>query len=41
MTIAAFDVRAQKAVRSLGFKAVSRFTASTNGRDYDIFTGPA
>lgn len=41
MTIAVFNARAQKVVRSLGFDAVSRFTASTNGRDYDIFTGPA
>jgi hypothetical protein len=41
MTIAAFNVRAQNVVRSLGFQAVSRFPASTDGRDYDIFTGPA
>jgi ribosomal-protein-alanine N-acetyltransferase len=41
MTIAAFNLRAQKVVRSLGFQAVSRFAASTDGRDYDIFTGPA
>jgi RimJ/RimL family protein N-acetyltransferase len=41
MTIAVFNVRAQKVVRSLGFDEVSRFTASTGGRDYAIFTGPA
>lgn len=41
MTIAAFNVRAQTVVRRLGFEASCRFTASTNGRDYDIFTGPA
>jgi [ribosomal protein S18]-alanine N-acetyltransferase len=41
MTIAAFNVRAQTVVRSLGFDAVSRFVALTNGRDYDIFTRPA
>jgi len=41
MTIAAFNARAQKVVRSLGFDAVGRFAASTNGRDYDIFTGAA
>lgn len=41
MTIAAFNVRAQKVVRSLGFEPVARFTATNNGREYDIFTGPA
>lgn len=41
VTIAAFNVRAQKVVRALGFTAVDRFTALTNSRDYDIFTGPA
>ena len=41
MTIAAFSIRAQKAVRSLWFDAVCRFVALTNGWDYDIFTRPA
>jgi RimJ/RimL family protein N-acetyltransferase len=41
MTIAAFNVRAQTVVRSLGFTAVSRFAAATDGKPYDIFTGPA
>jgi ribosomal-protein-alanine N-acetyltransferase len=41
MTIAAFNARAQNVVRSLGFEAVARFAASTDGRDYDVFTGPA
>jgi [ribosomal protein S18]-alanine N-acetyltransferase len=41
MTIAAFNVRAQNVVRALGFEAVDHFAASTDGRDYDIFTGPA
>jgi ribosomal-protein-alanine N-acetyltransferase len=37
MTIAAFNVRAQKVVRSLGFTPSTRFPASTTGQDYDIF----
>ncbi|XVV08604.1 GNAT family N-acetyltransferase [Actinoplanes sp. CA-131856] len=41
MTIAAFNLRAQKAVRSLGFEAVGRFAASTDGREYDIFARAA
>jgi [ribosomal protein S18]-alanine N-acetyltransferase len=41
MTIAAFNLRAQTVVRSLGFVAVGRFAASADGREYDIFTGPA
>jgi ribosomal-protein-alanine N-acetyltransferase len=41
MTIAAFNIRAQKVVQLLGFEAVGRFAASTDGRDYDIFTRPA
>jgi RimJ/RimL family protein N-acetyltransferase len=41
MTIAVFNLRAQRVVRSLGFEAVARFAASTDGREYDIFTGPA
>jgi [ribosomal protein S18]-alanine N-acetyltransferase len=41
MTIAAFNLRAQKVVRLLGFDEVARFAASTNGREYAVFTGPA
>jgi len=41
MTIAAFNVRAQKVVRSLGFEAVARFTTSTTGEPYDVFTRAA
>ncbi|MGC4892232.1 GNAT family N-acetyltransferase [Micromonospora sp. DT31] len=41
MTIAAFNVRARKVVRSLGFEPVARLTATNNGREYDIFTGSA
>lgn len=41
MTIAAFNVRAQTVVRALGFRAAARFTATANGQDYDVFTGPA
>lgn len=41
MTIAAFNVRAQNVVRALGFRAVDRFAAATNGQRYDIFTGTA
>jgi DNA-binding transcriptional ArsR family regulator len=41
MTIAAFNVRAQTVVRSLGFRAVMRFAALTDGKDYDIFVRPS
>jgi [ribosomal protein S18]-alanine N-acetyltransferase len=41
MTIAAFNVRAQKVVRALGFEAVGRFAALADGREHDIFTGAA
>ena len=41
MTIAAFNVRAQTVVQSLGFTAISRFIALTDGKDYDIFVRPS
>ncbi|MEV4349799.1 GNAT family protein [Actinoplanes sp. NPDC049596] len=41
MTIATFNVRAQKVVQLLGFRAVDHFAASTDGRPYDVFTRPA
>lgn len=40
MTIAAFNVRARHVVQGLGFRAAARFTATTNGQDYDVFLGP-
>jgi [ribosomal protein S18]-alanine N-acetyltransferase len=40
MTIAAFNVRAQKVVLSLGFAETGWFTATNNGRPYVVFTGP-
>jgi ribosomal-protein-alanine N-acetyltransferase len=36
MTIASFNVRARIVVESLGFEAMGRFEASTNGRTYDV-----
>lgn len=36
MTIATFNARARKVVGALGFEAVTRFTSSASGREYDI-----
>jgi ribosomal-protein-alanine N-acetyltransferase len=36
MTIATFNVRAQRVVQSLGFAKVGSFNASTDGRSYEI-----
>lgn len=36
MTIASFNVRAQRVVESLGFRNVGRFDATTNGQSYEV-----
>lgn len=38
VTVAAFNVRAQKVVRALGFVPAATFDATTNGRGYVILT---
>ena len=40
VTIATFNVRAQRVVRSLGFGPVASFHATTGGRSYEILTRP-
>jgi ribosomal-protein-alanine N-acetyltransferase len=41
VTIAAFNVRAQRVVTALGFQPAGSFRGSANGRDYVILTRPA
>jgi ribosomal-protein-alanine N-acetyltransferase len=41
VTIAAFNVRAQRVVTALGFRGAGSFRGSANGRDYVILTRPA
>jgi ribosomal-protein-alanine N-acetyltransferase len=41
VTIAAFNVRAQRVVTALGFRPAGSFRGSVNGRDYEILTRPA
>jgi RimJ/RimL family protein N-acetyltransferase len=40
VTVASFNVRAQRVVESLGFRKVDRFNASTDGRSYEILIRP-
>jgi RimJ/RimL family protein N-acetyltransferase len=41
VTIAAFNVRAQRVVTALGFRPAGSFRGSVNGRAYVILTRPA
>jgi [ribosomal protein S18]-alanine N-acetyltransferase len=41
VTIAAFNVRAQRVVTALGFRPAGSFRGSVNGRDYVILVRPA
>jgi ribosomal-protein-alanine N-acetyltransferase len=41
VTIAAFNVRAQRVVTALGFRPAGSFRGSVNGRDYEILTRAA
>jgi ribosomal-protein-alanine N-acetyltransferase len=41
VTIAAFNVRAQRVVTALGFRPAGSFRGSVNGRDYEILIRPA
>jgi [ribosomal protein S18]-alanine N-acetyltransferase len=38
VTIATFNVRAQRVVTSLGFRNIGRFRASADGRSYELLT---
>lgn len=40
-TIAVFNQRAQNAVRAVGFRPISTFTATTNGEQYVVLVCPA
>jgi [ribosomal protein S18]-alanine N-acetyltransferase len=40
VTIGTFNARAQRVVISLGFRSISRFQASTDGRSYEILIRP-
>lgn len=40
VTIATFNVRAQRVVQALGFRNISRFQASTDGRGYELLIRP-
>jgi RimJ/RimL family protein N-acetyltransferase len=40
VTIATFNVRAQRVVRSLGFGHVASFHATADGRSFEILTRP-
>ena len=40
VTVAGFNQRALRVVTALGFQAVDRFTALTNGRPYEILVRP-
>lgn len=40
VTIASFNIRAQRVVESLGFRKVGGFQASTDGRSYEILIRP-
>ena len=41
VTIAAFNIRAQRVVVALGFRTAGGFRASTNGRSYEMLIWPA
>lgn len=41
VTIASFNVRAQRVVLSLGFAHQARFNSTTDGTQYDVFARPA
>ena len=41
VTIATFNVRAQRVVTSLGFRAIGSFRGSADGRSYEMLTRPA
>jgi ribosomal-protein-alanine N-acetyltransferase len=41
VTIASFNVRAQRVVESLGFRNIGRFDALTNGWSYEVLVRPA
>ncbi len=41
VTIAAFNIRAQRVVVALGFRTVGGFRASTDGRSYEMLIRPA
>jgi len=40
MTIASFNLRAQRVVQALGFRRVGSFAASTDGRSYELLVRP-
>jgi [ribosomal protein S18]-alanine N-acetyltransferase len=40
VTIATFNLRAQRVVEALGFRGLSSFRASTDGRSYEILVRP-
>jgi ribosomal-protein-alanine N-acetyltransferase len=40
VTIASFNLRAQRVVESLGFEAAGQFLASTDGRSFEILVRP-
>ncbi len=40
VTIASFNLRAQRVVESLGFRNLGRFEATTNGQPYEVLVRP-
>jgi ribosomal-protein-alanine N-acetyltransferase len=40
VTIATFNVRAQRVVTALGFRNIGHFAATTNGTSYDVLVRP-